>query len=65
MKRETPNTKQNIMEKKQYIKPRIEWIPLDNEISLALESSPPEGPGEIVNNTTMRKSEDPYKGFTV
>ena len=29
-----------------YIKPSIEWIPLDNEISLALESAPPEGPGE-------------------
>ena len=32
--------------KKKYIKPRIEWIPLDNEISLALESMPPDGPGE-------------------
>jgi hypothetical protein len=38
------------MEKKKYIKPRIEWIPLDNEISLALESSPPAGPSET-NNT--------------
>ena len=35
------------MEKKKYINPRIEWIPLDNEISLALESSaPPAGPSE-------------------
>lgn len=34
------------MEKKKYISPRIEWIPLDNEISLALASSPPEGPNE-------------------
>jgi hypothetical protein len=32
--------------KKKYIKPRIEWIPLDKEISLALESSPPAGPSE-------------------
>ena len=38
------------MEKKKYIKPRIEWIPLDNEISLALQSGPPEGPGETVNS---------------
>jgi len=38
------------MEKNKYIKPRIEWIPLDNEISLALESSPPSGPNET-NNT--------------
>jgi hypothetical protein len=36
--------------KKKYIKPRIEWIPLDNEISLALESSPPAGPGETLNS---------------
>jgi len=36
--------------KKIYIKPRIEWIPLDNEISLALESSPPVGPGETLNS---------------
>jgi hypothetical protein len=35
--------------KKKYIKPRIEIIFLDNEISLALESSPPEGPGESFN----------------
>ena len=39
------------MEKKKYIKPRIEWIPLDNEISLALQSNPPLGPEEIANNT--------------
>jgi len=38
------------MEKKKYIMPRIEWIPLDNEISLALESNPPIGPSETLNN---------------
>jgi hypothetical protein len=38
------------MEKKKYIKPRIEWIPLDNEISLALESNPPAGPSETLNS---------------
>ncbi len=32
--------------KKKYIKPRIELIPLDKDISLALESNPPAGPGE-------------------
>jgi len=37
------------MEKKKYISPRIEWIPLDNEISLALESAPPVGPDESFN----------------
>lgn len=29
-----------------YISPKIERIQLDNEISLALESMPPYGPGE-------------------
>lgn len=38
------------MEKKNYITPRIEWIPLDNEISLALQSAPPAGPDESFNN---------------
>ena len=37
------------MEKKTYIAPSIELIMLDNQISLALESSPPVGPEETVN----------------
>jgi len=37
------------MKKKKYITPRIEWIPLDNDISLALESNPPIGPEEVLN----------------
>ena len=41
------------MEKKKYITPRIEWIPLDNEISLALQSNTPLGPEEIANNTNI------------
>ena len=32
--------------KKKYVKPYIELIYLDNEISLALESTPPLGPNE-------------------
>ncbi len=32
-----------------YIAPQIKLIELDNEISLALESTPPEGPGESRN----------------
>jgi len=37
--------------KKKYIKPRIEIIFLDNEISLALESAaPPAGPSETLNS---------------
>jgi hypothetical protein len=42
--------KRNIMEKKQYMAPRIEIIFLDNEISLALESAPPIGPSETFNS---------------
>ena len=38
------------MEKKIYLSPCIELITLDNEISLALESAPPDGPEEVQNN---------------
>ncbi len=39
------------MENKKYIAPQIEWIPLDNDISLALQSVvPPDGPGEVSNS---------------
>jgi hypothetical protein len=52
------------MEKKIYSAPRIEIIFLDNEISLALESSPPLGPDEAnivirpeyFNNNPIRTS---------
>jgi len=40
------------MEKKSYITPQIELVELDNEISLALESAPPAGPGESYNNVS-------------
>lgn len=42
--------------KKEYLSPRIEWIPLDNEISLVLESSPPFGPSETLNSV-----QNPFK----
>ena len=35
--------------KKKYISPCIECVLLDNEISLALQSGPPEGPTEVYN----------------
>lgn len=35
--------------KRKYTCPNIVCIELDNDISLALESSPPEGPGETVS----------------
>lgn len=34
-----------------YIAPEIEIIVLDNDISLALESNPPDGPDESYNRT--------------
>jgi len=50
------------METKQtYIAPQIEIITLDNEISLALESTPPAGPGEIGNNFPLEHNNaNPY-----
>jgi hypothetical protein len=44
-----------------YIKPRIEIIPLDNEISLALESSPPDGPGETMIFAPEQNINNPFK----
>jgi hypothetical protein len=35
-----------IQSKKTYIQPLIDTVILDNEISLSLQSSPPEGPDE-------------------
>lgn len=54
-------TSERIIEKRMYKNPRIEVIKLDNEISLALQSGPPEGPGEgsslapeYLNNSTFK-----------
>jgi hypothetical protein len=44
--------KKNIMEKNRYITPQIDLIELDNEISLALTSAPPVGPGETLNSSS-------------
>jgi len=46
---------------KKYIKPRIEIIFLDNEISLALESSPPDGPGEGAFLNSQNPDNNPFK----
>ncbi len=47
--------------KKKYKAPRIELIPLDSEISLALESSPPAGPGEVASISPEFIDIDPYR----
>ena len=48
-------------EKHNYISPTIVKIKLDNEISLALESSPPLGPNETANNAPEYFNNDPFK----
>lgn len=49
------------MEKKLYKTPQIEKISLDNEISLVLESPPPEGPFESYIFAPDVLSKDIYK----
>ncbi len=46
--------------KKCYSTPQIEQILLDNEISLALASAPPEGPGETNLSPEYLKN-DPFE----
>jgi hypothetical protein len=46
--------------KKKYVAPRIEWIPLDNEISLALESAPPVGPSESALIAPNNQNNNPF-----
>jgi hypothetical protein len=41
-------TTKNISSKKTYLNPEIVYIQLDSEISLSLESAPPDGPGELL-----------------
>ena len=38
-----------IIDKRVYSQPKITLVKLDNEISLALESAPPDGPNEVMN----------------
>lgn len=49
------------MEKNRYKSPTIERVILDNTISLVLESSPPAGPGEALNNAPDYFNNDPFK----
>jgi hypothetical protein len=47
--------------KKKYATPEIGVITLDNEISLALESNPPFGPGESLLLTPVNFNFNPLK----
>lgn len=44
-----------------YTSPAIERVELDNDISLALESAPPGGPGETVNVAPHYFNGNPFK----
>lgn len=60
------NMKSIIKIKKQYITPAIDSILLDNEISLALESAPPDGPDEVNNKCVPDYfNNDPFKSNLV
>ena len=48
-------------EKPFYVTPSIEIVKLDNEISLAMESDAPVGPGEGKLITPENISNDPFK----
>lgn len=50
-----------VTEKREYNAPIIEQIILDNEISLALESDAPVGPGEGKLNAPEYLNSNPYK----
>jgi len=50
------------MKKKEYLAPVIEIVLLDNEISLALESTPPDGPGEGAFLAPEYMNNNPFEG---
>ena len=48
-----------------YIVPKMERIELDNEISLQLESTPPQAPGEAYLKIPEYLNIDPFKSYQV
>jgi hypothetical protein len=50
-----------IIDKRVYTQPKITLVKLDNEISLALESAPPDGPNEVMNTVPNYFKNDPFK----
>ncbi|MDD4992202.1 MAG: hypothetical protein PHR83_08225 [Paludibacter sp.] len=56
---------ENIQKKRTYCVPQIMQIKLDNEISLALESSPAFGPGESLSQAPEYFNNDPFKADAV
>ena len=58
-------TTENYTGKRIYNKPEIVCIELDNNISLALESTPPNGPDEGAYLTPEYQKIDPFKSNQV
>jgi hypothetical protein len=54
-------TSEKSIEKRMYNNPKIVCVKLDNDISLALESSPPDGPGEGASLAPEYMNIDPLK----
>ena len=54
-----------IIDKRVYSQPEIMVMKLDNEISLALESAPPEGPDEVMNSAPEYFNNNPLKSNLV
>jgi len=52
-------------EKRMYNSPEIVCVKLDNEISLALESAPPFGPGEEASLAPEYMNIDPFRANLV
>lgn len=53
------------IQKSPYSSPQINHVILDNEISLVLESAPPEGPDEALNAKPEYFNNDPFRTTTV
>lgn len=49
--------------KREYITPVIEQIQFDNTISLVLESTPPDGPEEVLLAAPEYFNNDPFKSY--
>ncbi len=54
-------TSEKTTEKRMYYTPEIVCVELDNEISLALESTPPQGPGEGASLAPEYMNNDPFR----
>ena len=54
-------TTNDMTEKRMYNTPEIVCVELDNEIALALESTPPEGPGDGASLAPEYMNNDPFK----